>query len=185
MDLFKMLLFGTFMLTLFSNAYSWRWRSPYSQTKTPKCEPVQVPFCKGLHYSKTTFPNYFKHETQREAGLEVHQFSPLVSVKCSEDLKMFLCALYVPICTNFNKLILPCRSLCKRAKKGCVRLMNRYGFNWPEKMDCGNFPRKKRGTPCIDTKKKKKKSSKRNKKNRKGKRKQKKQKRSKSKQRTK
>jgi hypothetical protein len=35
-----------------------------------------------------------------QAGLEVHQFWPLVKIKCSPDLRFFLCSLYTPICIH-------------------------------------------------------------------------------------
>ncbi|KAK3924157.1 Frizzled-2 [Frankliniella fusca] len=76
-----------------------------------------------------------------EAGLEVHQFWPLVEIKCSEDLKFFLCSLYAPICIPDYPQPLPaCRSVCERAKDGCQPLMQQYGFQWPERMNCDKLP---------------------------------------------
>ena len=47
---------------------------------------------------------------QEEAGLEVHQFWPLVEIQCSPDLKFFLCSMYAPICmTNYHKPLPACR----------------------------------------------------------------------------
>uniref|UniRef100_A0A8R1EA83 FZ domain-containing protein n=1 Tax=Caenorhabditis japonica TaxID=281687 RepID=A0A8R1EA83_CAEJA len=48
--------------------------------KKPKCEPITIPLCKGIGYNMTAFPNSYGHEKQEEAGLEVHQFYPLVEV---------------------------------------------------------------------------------------------------------
>ena len=36
------------------------------------------------------------YDGQEDAGLEVHQFYPLVRVRCSDALKPFLCSMYVP-----------------------------------------------------------------------------------------
>ncbi|KAJ1371006.1 hypothetical protein KIN20_032867, partial [Parelaphostrongylus tenuis] len=44
------------------------------------CEPITIPLCKGIGYNLTSFPNSYGHEKQEEAGLEVHQFFPLVEV---------------------------------------------------------------------------------------------------------
>lgn len=62
------------------------------------CEPINIPMCKGIGYNFTRMPNQLHQDTQEEAGLEVHQFWPLVEIKCSEDLRLFLCSMYVPLC---------------------------------------------------------------------------------------
>ncbi|KAJ8290810.1 hypothetical protein GJAV_G00017830, partial [Gymnothorax javanicus] len=76
---------------------------------------------------------------QDDAGLEVHQFFPLVKVQCSPDLKLFLCFIYVPEC-ELGEVKLPCRSLCENARQGCEPLMNKFGFIWPEMLACHSFP---------------------------------------------
>ncbi|XP_008468232.1 frizzled-2-like [Diaphorina citri] len=63
-----------------------------------RCEEITIPMCKGIGYNLTQMPNEMNHDTQDEAGLEVHQFWPLVEIKCSSDLKFFLCSMYTPIC---------------------------------------------------------------------------------------
>lgn len=105
-----------------------------------KCEPITVPLCKDLQYNETIMPNLLNHQNQDDAGLEVHQFFPLVKVQCSPYLKFFLCAMYVPVCTVMDEAIPPCRSLCVQARTGCETLMNRFGFEWPESLDCKRFP---------------------------------------------
>ncbi len=105
-----------------------------------RCEPITVPLCKDLQYNDTIMPNLLNHQKQEDAGLEVHQFFPLVKVQCSNYLKFFLCTVYVPICTVLEEAIPPCQSLCIQAKTGCENLMNRFGFQWPENLDCNKFP---------------------------------------------
>ena len=108
-----------------------------------KCEEIKIPLCQNLGYNTTYTPNRFLHEDQEEAALEVHQFWPLVQINCSPVLKFFLCSLYAPVCDKvYGKELLPCRSVCKQAKTGCVELMKTYGFKWPEKMECNLFPEK-------------------------------------------
>nr|KAG5709749.1 hypothetical protein BaRGS_027774 [Batillaria attramentaria] len=108
-----------------------------------RCQEITIPMCKGIGgYNYTYMPNQFNHETQEEAGLEVHQFWPLVEIQCSPDLKFFLCSMYAPICmTNYKKHLPACRSVCERAKRGCAPLMRQYGFGWPEQMNCDKLPR--------------------------------------------
>ncbi|XP_066986681.1 uncharacterized protein [Macrobrachium rosenbergii] len=112
------------------------------------CEPVVVPFCRDLPYN-TSFPNIFSHDNQEEAGLEIHQFLPLIRVQCSLDLQLFLCSVYVPVCTESEEAMLPCKSLCQSARYGCEELMNRFGFSWPESLHCDRFPEPPNGQSCI------------------------------------
>lgn len=105
-----------------------------------KCEPLTLPMCKGLPYNTTIMPNLLNHHSQEEAGMEVHQFFPILEVQCSPDLHFFLCSLYVPVCTILDRPLPPCRHLCLSAKDGCEDLMNKFGFQWPESLDCNKFP---------------------------------------------
>ncbi|KAM9305268.1 frizzled-5 [Gastrophryne carolinensis] len=121
-------------------------------SKAIVCQEITVPMCKGIGYNHTYMPNQFNHDTQDEAGLEVHQFWPLVEIQCSPDLKFFLCSMYTPIClADYKKPLPPCRSVCERAKAGCSPLMRQYGFAWPERMNCDKLPQN--GDPenlCMD-----------------------------------
>ncbi|KAL8616892.1 Frizzled-1 [Nucella lapillus] len=105
-----------------------------------KCEPITIPLCKDIPYNETIMPNLLLHQKQEDAGLEVHQFFPLVKVQCSPHLKFFLCTMYVPVCTVLENAIPPCRSLCNQARTGCESLMNKFGFQWPESLRCDKFP---------------------------------------------
>ena len=106
-----------------------------------KCQEITIPMCRGIPYNLTSYPNRFNHDTQEEAGLEVHQFWPLVEINCSPDLRFFLCSMYAPICMpNYPRSLPVCRSVCQRAKVGCAPLMRQYGFSWPERMNCDELP---------------------------------------------
>ena len=115
----------------------------FASSKTRKCEVIKIPMCKGIGYNLTYMPNMFNQDTQEEAALDVHQFWPLVEIKCSPDLKFFLCSMYAPLCQpNIKRRrVPPCRSICERAREGCAPLMRQYGFSWPERMKCENFPK--------------------------------------------
>ncbi|XP_052234928.1 frizzled-7-A-like [Dreissena polymorpha] len=106
-----------------------------------RCEPIKVPMCQGLPYNETRMPNLLNHTNQEDAGLEYHQFAPLVKLQCSKHLQLFLCTLYAPMCTEHADSIPPCRSLCVKAlRTGCGTLMNKFGFMWPDRFNCDNFP---------------------------------------------
>ncbi|XP_059490873.1 frizzled-2-like isoform X2 [Neocloeon triangulifer] len=117
-----------------------------------RCEEITIPMCRGIGYNLTSMPNELNHDTQEEAGLEVHQFWPLVEIKCSKDLLFFLCSMYSPICIeDYHQPLPACRSVCERARNGCSPLMEHYGFKWPDRMSCDKFPR--HGDPdalCMD-----------------------------------
>ncbi|KAF7214163.1 frizzled-7-like [Nothobranchius furzeri] len=113
------------------------------------CRPISIPLCTDLAYNQTIMPNLLGHTNQEDAGLEVHQFYPLVQVQCSTELRFFLCSMYAPVCTVLDRAIPPCRSLCERARQGCEVLMNKFGFQWPERLRCQNFPLHGAGEICV------------------------------------
>lgn len=116
--------------------------SEYTRGKNNrKCEPISIPLCKEIQYNETIMPNLLNHQKQDDAGLEVHQFFPLVKVQCSPQMRFFLCTMYVPVCTMLEEAIPPCRSLCNQARNGCEGLMNKFGFQWPESLECNKFPK--------------------------------------------
>ena len=53
---------------------------------------------------------------------------------------MFLCSVYVPVCNVLRVPVPPCRSLCLQAKQGCEGLMTKFGFRWPQSLNCEQFP---------------------------------------------
>ena len=112
-----------------------------------KCEKLSIPLCKNMPYKKTRIPNILGHQKQGHAGIEVHQFFPLVKVRCSPSLRFFLCSLYAPPCTKSEQILQPCKSLCISARKGCESLMNKFGFQWPSSLDCDRYPV---SGPCIN-----------------------------------
>lgn len=113
-----------------------------------RCEPITIPICMHLPYNMTIMPNFFNQARQDEAGLEVHQFAPLVKVECSPDLLFFLCSLYVPVCTILEYPIPPCRNLCESARI-CEGVMRTFDFHWPENLECSKFPEYGGDELCI------------------------------------
>lgn len=112
-----------------------------------RCQPITVPFCLDIQYNQTIMPNLLNHQKQDDAGLDVHQYFPLVKVKCSPDLQFFLCSVFVPVCTILERPIPPCRSLCESAKNGCETIMKQFGFSWPPMLDCVQYPND--GELCV------------------------------------
>ncbi|XP_017264641.1 frizzled-3a isoform X3 [Kryptolebias marmoratus] len=104
------------------------------------CEPITLRMCQGLPYNSTFMPNVLNHYDQQTAALAMEPFHPMVNLQCSLELRMFLCALYAPVCTEYGRMTLPCRRLCLQAKSDCYKLMDMFGVSWPEEMDCNRFP---------------------------------------------
>ncbi|XP_021356090.1 frizzled-1-like [Mizuhopecten yessoensis] len=117
------------------------------QSDEGPCQTITVPLCSTMPYSLAFMPNRFGHSHMDDAGMVVHQFYPLVKVNCSAALKPFLCAAYFPKCSARGGGLEPCARLCREAKNGCAPLMNRYGFQWPDTLDCHLFSENYR---CYD-----------------------------------
>uniref|UniRef100_T2MDS5 Frizzled-2 n=1 Tax=Hydra vulgaris TaxID=6087 RepID=T2MDS5_HYDVU len=116
-----------------------------------KCIPFAHHFqiCNKMPYNTTMFPNLLEHRNPEEASLEVAQFKPLVKVGCSDDLEFFLCSVYAPVCLNHGPLP-PCKPLCERARSGCISIMQKFGFIWPENIRCERYPDSTPNALCID-----------------------------------
>uniref|UniRef100_A0A665VC50 Frizzled-3 n=1 Tax=Echeneis naucrates TaxID=173247 RepID=A0A665VC50_ECHNA len=104
------------------------------------CEPIRLRMCQDLPYNTTFMPNLLNHYDQQTAALAMEPFHPMVNLMCSADLRMFLCALYAPVCTEYGRVSMPCRSLCQQAKDECNKLMEIFGLAWPDDMECSRFP---------------------------------------------
>lgn len=117
-----------------------------------RCEEITVPMCRNMEYNMTSMPNQFNHETQQEAAAEAHQFWALVEFNCAKELRFFLCSMYTPICLpNYAQPVRACRSVCMRARHGCEGYMKKFGFEWPEHMNCDLFPEYgSSGEVCMD-----------------------------------
>lgn len=137
------------VLTLLLRSCSAQYEKGISIPDHGFCQTISIPLCTDIAYNQTIMPNLLGHTNQEDAGLEVHQFYPLVKVQCSVDLKFFLCSMYAPVCTVLEQAIPPCRSLCERARQGCEALMNKFGFQWPERLRCENFPVHGAGEICV------------------------------------
>lgn len=71
----------------------------------------------------------------------------MVNLQCSPDLRMFLCALYAPVCTEYGRMTLPCRRLCLQARSDCYKLLDMFGVSWPQEMDCNRLAQQPRHPP--------------------------------------
>ena len=45
-----------------------------------------------------------------------------------------------------QRLIGPCQPLCLSVKSQCIGILHKYGFKWPESLNCSKFPRENGGS---------------------------------------
>lgn len=121
-----------------------------------KCQPMRIPFCENVGYNMTLLPNHLGHKTQQEVIKEINAYHPLTKVGCSDELKLYLCTVYAPMCfdqVNGSKPVslLPCRSLCESALKDCLtHLRQSFRHNWPQTLQCDKLPvRNIGGVDCV------------------------------------
>ncbi|XP_071956452.1 secreted frizzled-related protein 5-like [Antedon mediterranea] len=100
--------------------------------------PRQLSLCQDIGYSKMRMPNLLDHETFREVQTQSLTWMPLVGTSCHEDVKLFLCSLFTPVC--LDRPIYPCRSFCEEVKRSCEPVMAQYCFPWPDMLRCDNYP---------------------------------------------
>ena len=105
------------------------------------CEPIRFEMCKGLGYNVTGMPNLVGHRDQEDASLQLQTFTPLIQYGCSNQLKFFLCSVYVPMCTEkVMSPIGPCRPMCDSVRRRCQPVLNEFGYPWPTALNCSKFP---------------------------------------------
>ncbi|EDW62842.1 frizzled-4 [Drosophila virilis] len=118
-----------------------------------QCEPIRIEMCRGIGYNETSMPNLVGHELQTDVEYTLQTFAPLIEYDCSSQLKLFLCAAYVPMCTPKAPVhsIGPCRSLCESVRIRCHPVLQGFGFPWPPALDCDRFPRENNHeTMCME-----------------------------------
>ncbi|XP_073835643.1 frizzled 4 isoform X1 [Musca autumnalis] len=119
---------------------------------TRQCEPIRIDLCKNIGYNETSMPNLAGNEVQSDAEYTLQSFSPLIEYVCSTQLKLFLCATYVPMCTLQTPVpIGPCRSLCESVRSRCDPVLQGFGYLWPPALDCNRFPKQNnQETMCME-----------------------------------
>ena len=109
-----------------------------------KCEAIKIDLCKDIGYNMTTMPNHMGHDTQYEASEKIKEFKPLMEVGCAAHVKLFVCSAFAPLCNNdVDYPVYACRSMCEESKRGCIDLLKKFGYGWPEKFKCTSFPDKR------------------------------------------
>ncbi|CAG0887632.1 unnamed protein product [Darwinula stevensoni] len=133
----KMWILGAFLIGSIGMGQSLIESSEHPRT----CEPITIDMCKGLGYKMTSMPNFVGHYLQTDAFLQLQTYNSLVQCGCSSQLQVFLCSVYVPMCTEkVPNPIGPCRSLCEIVRDRCSPVLKQFGFPWPVALNCSKFP---------------------------------------------
>ncbi|XP_046837353.1 frizzled-9-like isoform X1 [Vespa crabro] len=105
-----------------------------------KCERLSVSFCHGLRYNLTAMPNFMGHEDQLQAERGLATLMPLVHYNCSKHLRLFLCAVFAPVCSEHVAMQIPaCKSLCLSVRRECEPALTSLTLPWPHMLDCDRF----------------------------------------------
>lgn len=107
-----------------------------------KCELIQVPMCKNMiPYNTTKLPNQFGHSTQAQVYWAMQRWWAFIDAGCSDNLRNFLCALYLPKCVGEQEPPhYPCMETCRKAKSRCRRQMRQQGVRWNKHFKCKRLP---------------------------------------------
>ncbi|KAG5675675.1 hypothetical protein PVAND_005561 [Polypedilum vanderplanki] len=121
---------------------SYKFASARTETQMRVCEPIKIQMCSRMGYNLTSLPNLIGHDYQTDVDLTLQTFSPLISYGCSAQLSFFLCATYLPMCSEkIGGVIGPCRSLCEAVRARCHPVLTSFGFQWPNSLNCSRFPK--------------------------------------------
>ena len=130
-------------------------RIPFASAFDPKitdqwkCEPVTLDVCSDVEYNETivmglNFPNPITKKTsQLDSKSDLDLFKPLLQASpvCSPKLRLFLCSIYAPFCSQKAKTpIIACQPLCNTVKRQCSAAMEAQGLPWPAALDCDQLP---------------------------------------------
>lgn len=109
-----------------------------------RCVPIpsSIQLCAGIGYSEMRLPNMLNHESPKEVQDQTNHWVPLVNTYCHREIRVLLCSIYAPVCIKRlpEKSIKPCRTLCQAVKDSCLAIMEKFGFAWPDMLNCAQFP---------------------------------------------
>ena len=105
-----------------------------------QCVPIpkDMTLCRNVGYVNMSIPNLLGHDTVEEVRRQAAPWNMLYKIRCHSNTDLFLCSLYAPVC--LDRHIFPCKSLCEAVKSSCEMRMNKYGYTWPEILNCDKFP---------------------------------------------
>uniref|UniRef100_A0A915ACC3 Frizzled-4 n=1 Tax=Parascaris univalens TaxID=6257 RepID=A0A915ACC3_PARUN len=115
--------------------------SIFEQASRSRCEPIEIPLCKDIPYKYTYFPNSLPQPDQQSLQTQTEHFKPLIKTNCNPHIKFFVCSVFAPMCPELMpQAVTSCRSVCEEVKRDCVSILEKFGIEWPELLNCSRFP---------------------------------------------
>ncbi|XP_029644708.1 protein mom-5 [Octopus sinensis] len=122
---------------------------------TTTCAEIMLPMCRNLipyTHTQLTMKKEGVLMTQGQLSALVEPLWAYMDTECSPHFRELACGYYLPKChPTTGKPMLPCRSLCRDAKKECSRTFSRHRIDWPSELKCTNFPTKNCMTSSDDS----------------------------------
>ena len=122
---------------------------PPPKNSQNQCVLFHHPYCSRFGYNHTISPNpWARNLTLENAEKEFNDFNDLLANNCSDQLGMFLCFTYFPLCyevpQNGRKIVLPCKETCEYVHNStCNNIILRTVGQWGNHLQCANFRTKK------------------------------------------
>lgn len=111
--------------------------SIFEQTSKGRCVPMQQKLCADIPYNMTYFPNPISATEQSQ----IDHFKPLIKTKCHPHIMFFVCSVFEPMCPEqMPQAVTACRSVCEEVKRECLSIIQEFGLEWPELLECSKFP---------------------------------------------
>jgi len=73
--------------------------------------PAFSDYCSVLPQTTFSLPNFFGHQSKREANDLLLSLTPVLDSQCFQHIRMFACPLFFPPCDG--EAILPCAGFCR------------------------------------------------------------------------
>lgn len=112
--------------------------------------PKNFTLCHGMSggYDQMWLPNFMKHEEMTEVIQQTDAWKYLKNRNCHPELQKFLCSMYAPVCLmnmsskshKRNTMVPPCKQLCQKVQAGCLPELEKFGYAWPDSLNCKKFP---------------------------------------------
>uniref|UniRef100_A0A8C6YIW0 Corin, serine peptidase n=1 Tax=Naja naja TaxID=35670 RepID=A0A8C6YIW0_NAJNA len=109
------------------------------------CININYSQCEMLPYNQTTLRSVLSIVRSIEMEKFLKFFGYLNRLGCYQHIMLFGCSLALPQCISDgvnSHGLLPCRSFCEAAKKGCEPVLAIVNSSWPEFLACSQFHNK-------------------------------------------
>ncbi|KAG8453642.1 hypothetical protein GDO86_000322 [Hymenochirus boettgeri] len=114
-------------------------------TKEGACTNITYSQCQMLPYNYTVPKSVYSFVKSIEMEMFLKFFSYLNRLGCYHHIMLFGCSLALPECLlqgYESHPLLPCRSFCEAAQKGCEPVLEMVNSSWPEFLRCSQFQNK-------------------------------------------